>query len=888
MKLKFLLIAFVLCAINAVAQKNLSKIFVGENGMSKAHIQLSKDQQFAFKKQNLEVLLSNNTESKLILKSASTDALGFAHYRFKQAYRGYEIQHASLIAHARNGVVESIGGEMVVNFGFSNRYDTRVSISEASALQNALSHINATQYAWQDEAMEQALKNQMKKSTATYKPKATLVWYNKGDEIIPSELRLAYRINIYARIPLSRAEYFIDAKTGELLGKVDKLCFSDAIGTAQTAWSGPQTIHSDYVSASNNYRLRDLSKGAQIITLHGENGKRGQEYNSTTPNWSFTNSDLASLDAHYGAAQTWQFYYDNFNRNSYDNNGTALVSYINDPTYIDNAFWDGQSMNYNIRTGSNGGVTGIDVCGHELTHGVTQETSNLVYSSQSGGINESLSDIMGKSVQFWSKPSDKSWLLSNDMNWLIRNMANPNEFSMPDTYQGQYWSKYANVHSLSGVGNFMFVLLVDGGTGTNDKGWNYNVAALGLSKADQIIYRSNDVYLSANSKYPDWRVACINAATDLYGASSNEVLQVKNAFYAVGIDSISAITCTKPAGLGADSITTKTAVLSWNAVANAKSYNVQWEKTGDQSWVTVSDITSNSYKLTGLSSNTSYEFRVQTVCDTNSSSVYSASSSFVTAGVGGYCNSKGLNSTYEYIQSVKIGSFTNESGDDGGYGNYSKYTAPIQSGNNYSIHLKAGFSGSPYSEYFSVFIDYNHDRDFLDAGEKVGTISTASTNEVTINFTVPATAKNGITGARVKMVYGTPSFDACGDFSYGEVEDYTVNISGASFIATNKNPSAESMQSNIASGNNNLLALNPNPVINSNAYAIYKIAEKGNVQFEITSPTGVVLKRFDAGLKQPGNYSFNITGMDKLHAGTYFILLKQNSTLISSTQFLKQ
>ena len=81
----------------------------------------------------------------------------------------------------------------------------------------------------------------------------------------------------------------------------------------------------------------------------------------------------------------------------------------------------------------------------------------------------------------------------------------------------------------------MFYLLVTGGAGTNDKGDKYAVTGIGLSKADQIIYRTETTYLISTSSYADWRTACINAATDLYGAASNEVKQVKNAWYAVGV-----------------------------------------------------------------------------------------------------------------------------------------------------------------------------------------------------------------------------------------------------------------------------------------------------------------------------------------------------------------
>src|SRR5207302_224600 len=172
------------------------------------------------------------------------------------------------------------------------------------------------------------------------------------------------------------------------------------------------------------------------------------------------------------------------------------------------------------------GLTAIDITGHELTHGVTQYTCNLVYSKEPGAMNESMSDIMGKSVQFYTKPADNSWILSNDMNWEIRSFANPKADGQPDTYKGTNWvtssSDNYGVHTNSGVGNYMFYLLVAGGSGTNDIGNAYTVNGIGISEADQILYRTETVYLTSTSQYADWRTACINAATDLYGAASNE------------------------------------------------------------------------------------------------------------------------------------------------------------------------------------------------------------------------------------------------------------------------------------------------------------------------------------------------------------------------------
>jgi Zn-dependent metalloprotease len=194
----------------------------------------------------------------------------------------------------------------------------------AQAIEIAIRQVNAQLYMWQDAGMEQQIKNQMGNAGASYAPTATLVWFNDGDEISPRDLRLAFKVDVYAKQPLSRADYFIDAKNGNYLGKKDKIFYSDVTGTASTAYSGSQTIHSDLVSA-NNYRLRDYTKGSGIITLHGESASRGTDYTSTSANWTLTGTNIAALDAHYGVSQTYAFYKANFNRNSYNGTGGSIV-----------------------------------------------------------------------------------------------------------------------------------------------------------------------------------------------------------------------------------------------------------------------------------------------------------------------------------------------------------------------------------------------------------------------------------------------------------------------------------------------------------------------------------------------------------------------------------
>ena len=685
--------------LQAYAQKSLRETIRGERGISKKFIELSSDQQRTFSFSQLRTVLDLDRQSDFVRMDQQADKLGFTHYRFYQTLKGIPIENSMYVAHVKNGKLSKLSGEIVVDFDESNDYSPVPALSSAQAIDIAVKKVNAQLYMWQDAGMEQRIKDQMGNAQASYAPTATLVWFNDGDEISPRDLRLAYKVDVYAKQPLSRADYFIDAKNGNYLGKKDKIFYTDATGTAATAYSGSQTIHSDFTGT--NYRLRDYTKGSGIITLHGESGQRGADYTSSSANWTLTGTNIAALDAHYGVSQTYAFYQANFNRNSYNGTGEHLYSYVNDPTYTDNAFWDGSAMNFNKRsTGAAGGVTGIDVTGHELTHGVTQTTSGLNYNGESGAMNESMSDIMGKSVQFWSKPSDVNWLMSNDMNWIIRDMSNPNSHSQPDTYKGTFWytgtADNGGVHTNSGVGNFMFYLLVTGGSGTNDIGNSYSVTGIGLAKADQILYRSETVYLSPTSKYADWRTACINAATDLYGSGSNEVTQVQNAWFAVGVGTAGGGggSCGTPTGLTASSITNTSATVSWTAVSGAVTYNLQWKATSSSTWTTVSGLTTTSQSLTGLTAGTAYQFQVQTVCSAGTSA-YSAASSFTTT--GRRCNyllqlSKGNSTTYEWIKQIIFGTINNTSNSNSGYGNYTNLSANVTAGSTYTITFKPGYS----------------------------------------------------------------------------------------------------------------------------------------------------------------------------------------------------
>jgi PKD repeat protein len=226
-----------------------------------------------------------------------------------------------------------------------------------------------------------------------------------------------------------------------------------------------------------------------------------------------------------------------------------------------------------------------------------------------------------------------------------------------------------------------------------------------------------------------------------------------------------------PTSLTTTSITSNSATLTWTASAGALGYQGQI-RLFNGAWTAFNTVTTN-FATTNLDAGASYEWRVRAY-NTTDTSAYAAIVAFTTPLTGvTYCASSGNNATYEWIAEVKVGTFINSSGA-AGYSNFTSSTITMQAGNNYALNLKPGFSGSSYNEYWRVWVDYNGDGSF---GADELLFDPGSTSNVLLSATVaiPANVTPKTTRMRVSMKYnGAPT--ACSIFSYGEVEDYTVNI----------------------------------------------------------------------------------------------------------------
>lgn len=731
--------------------KGASQVFVNEKRNTISFIRLKEDQPVSEKdaKEWLQHdVLKLNPDGNLIQYQQFNDKVGYSHIRYREYYKGVPVEDGVYYVHSKDGVVRSANGEWYDGISIS----TKPSINPSQAYQAACQHINAK--VWMHER-EEAINNQL--------------------VILPLDgiFALVYKCDVYARDPYKREWVYVDAQNGSIVKTESRIQDIDVPGTAITAYSGTHTIIADNFQA-DEYRLREVTHSPGIETY---DFLTGADITDGDNIWTFGGAlnDYA-IDAHYGAEATYDYYNDNYGWKSVDGNGAQkLFSYINNNGAGSiNAFWDGIAMNYGQGDIGSGvtPLTSLDVCGHELTHGVTENSSGLNYSCESGGINESMSDIFGVTIRFLNIPNG-TWFIGDQFNDIFRNMASPNDYGNPDCYDGLYWSNCPEVHSGSGVGNFWYYLLTEGGAGVNDIGNSYYVTGLGLTDAAAIAFRANTVYMTPNSEYADLYDLSVQSAKDLYGDCSNQTIQTAAAGYAVNIgpafqDAVTAIFASPQTSY----CTLSSAVSFVNTSYNGTSY--VWD-FGDGT--TSTDVNpTHTYTATGTYT-VSLIVNGVSLCNTSDTLVKTdyitidnigqpVSPSCAPATVTPSTNFGIFNVQFKDINNASIGSTE-------GYKDFSCAAfTHLVAGDPYVLTVS---TGPGKSEDLRVWIDYNGDGIFNNTNELIYQDDAVTDTHTGIIYTPSTVVLN--TSLRMRVMDDKAAnniTDACYSPIQGQAEDYAV------------------------------------------------------------------------------------------------------------------
>ncbi|MCH6267339.1 M4 family metallopeptidase [Neobacillus citreus] len=482
----------------------------------------------------LEYVSANKDKFKLGSKSAlesfkitssNKDKLGGTALRLQQVYNGVPVWGAAQAAFvAEDGTLNVFSGTVTPDLETKKGLKKEKKVNANQAIKIAEADLGIS-------------------PDYEKKPSADLVVFTHGDDA-----DYAYLVNLNFLEPKpGNYNYFIDASTGEILNKYNDLHEAKTgpgVTGTNTTGSGVGVLGDtkalNMLLSSSTYYLQDNTRGNGVITYDASNRSRtpGSLWTSVD-NLLNSSYESPAVDAHYYAGKTYDYYKNVFGRNSYDNNGGALKSTVHYGRNYNNAFWNGTQMVY----GDGDGTTfiplsgGIDVVAHELTHAVTDTSSDLVYQNESGALNEAISDIFGTLVEFYNG-KNPDYEIGEDVytpakaNDALRSMSDPTKYGDPDHYSKRYTGTSDNggVHTNSGIINKAAYLLAAGGTH-----YGVTVQGIGNDKLGAIYYRANTVYLTASSTFSQARAALVQAAADLYGAGSAEVTAVNKSFDAVGV-----------------------------------------------------------------------------------------------------------------------------------------------------------------------------------------------------------------------------------------------------------------------------------------------------------------------------------------------------------------
>ncbi|MEP6925177.1 MAG: M4 family metallopeptidase [Pyrinomonadaceae bacterium] len=471
---------------------------------------------------------------ELKFEKTELDELGMSHTRFRQTLNNVPVWGGEAIVHLQpDESLSTISDDMKDIIPVS----TDPNFSEKDAVEIALKLYGKSAKVRTGIDVSKVL---------TEEPKADL-W------IFPAEdgtTHLAYRVQLRREDgtkDTAMPVYFIDAHSGEQIFYYDNL----QTGTGSSLYSGTVTIGTS--SSAGTYYLENLTR--KVGTFDNRNTTSSTyRFTDTDDVWNST-TQRAAVDAQYGAEATMNYYQNVHSRNGIDGSGgpayytsaTGSVGLISSKvhysTNYNNAFWNGSYMTYGDGDGSTfTPLTTLDICGHEMTHGVTERTAGLTYSNESGALNESMSDVMGTMVERYVRPSTWNWKIGEDAYTpgtagdALRLMDNPHAVGDPDHYSLRYTGTSDNggVHTNSSITNHTFYLIANGGT---NRVSGVAVTGIGPDNAAKIWYRALTVYMTSSTNFAGARTATTNAANDLFGSTSSQANSVATGWCAVGVGS---------------------------------------------------------------------------------------------------------------------------------------------------------------------------------------------------------------------------------------------------------------------------------------------------------------------------------------------------------------
>ncbi|MGW0424598.1 M4 family metallopeptidase [Streptomyces sp. NPDC003015] len=465
-------------------------------------------------------------KERLVVKDVIRDADGTTHTRYERTYAGLPVLGGDLVVHDNNG---------------------RTTVTRANAAQLSLPSLSpkVTAAGAAAKALAASKRDQVRGAKVADASRA-VVWAGTGKPVLAWETVVE---GVQKDGTPSELQVVTDAATGKELLAAEKV--HTGSGTGQYVGTVPLGT----TLSGSTYQLADADRaGHRTYDLGQGTSGTGTLFTDDNDVWGNglpTDRQTAGVDVAFGAAATWDFYKEAYGRNGIRNDGVAAYSRAHYGSNYVNAFWQDSCfcMTYGDGSGNTHPLTALDVAAHEMSHGVTAATAGLVYSGESGGLNEATSDIFAAAVEFHANlaadPGDYLVGEEIDINGdgtPLRYMDKPSK----DGSSHDSWSSTlggVDVHYSSGPANHFFYLLSEGSGAKTVNGVSYDsptydgqaVTGIGIENAAAIWYRALTTYMTSTTNYAGARTATLSAAADLFGAYSPTCLAVADAWAAINV-----------------------------------------------------------------------------------------------------------------------------------------------------------------------------------------------------------------------------------------------------------------------------------------------------------------------------------------------------------------
>ncbi|MEU0287279.1 M4 family metallopeptidase [Streptomyces sp. NPDC006147] len=472
--------------------------------------------------------LGLGAKEKLVVRDVLKDRDGTVHVRYERTYDGLPV----------------LGGDLVVQGDHAGEADSVVKATRA-AVKPATTTAKVPAAKAEQQALSAAKAEQAEGADVDRAPRK-VIWAADGRPVVAYETVVG---GLQHDGTPQELHVVTDATTGE------KLFEWQAVqnGTGHTVYSG--TVDLTTTQSGSTYNLTDGARGGhKTYNLNRGSSGTGTLFSGPDDVWgngSPSNAESAAADAHYGAALTWDYYKNVHGRSGIRGDGVGAYSRVHYGNNYVNAFWQDSCfcMTYGDGSGNVNPLTAIDVAGHEMTHGLTSVTARLVYSGESGGLNEATSDIFGSAVEFGANNSEDvgDYLIGEEIDingdgTPLRYMDKPSkDGASKDSWYSGIGS--VDVHYSSGPANHFFYLLSEGSGTKTINGVTYNsptsdglpVTGIGRAKAEKIWFRALTTKFTSTTNYAGARTGTLAATGELYGTDSAEYKAVQDAWAGVNV-----------------------------------------------------------------------------------------------------------------------------------------------------------------------------------------------------------------------------------------------------------------------------------------------------------------------------------------------------------------